>query len=294
MENLSYILYKYKDIISLLLAILIIVTSAELFYFKQPAEAHKLSSNENSLLLKMLYQIHVEALLVQTNFPLNKTLAHEHAINAAELLNKNWTNVVADRNIVANFLSPTLNDLNKLTESTNTSYSEIKGKVGALDSIISQFILLYMDDKLFYNTSIQALILAELLNEINDRYGKAFGVTINSSSMNMSPMTDKKPLNTMGMMVGNSINHMNTQTVSSMADYQTAQALSVQAKEIFNKNLKPIAPINATNANIELEQDINQLQNAIGSKAPVMDIMKIVHVQIHPILISTYNLQLKR
>ncbi len=75
-------------------------------------------------------------------------------------------------------------------------------------------------------------------------------------------------------------------------DYQSAQALAIKAKQIFDMNLKPIAPRNATNANLELEKDFDQLKNAIDNKAPILDIMKIVHAHIHPLLITTYNLQL--
>jgi hypothetical protein len=96
----------------------------------------------------MFYKIRVEALLVQSNFPFNKTLGHEHAKNAvAELLNKNWTNVVADKKIVANFFSPTLNSLDKLTESTtNTPYEEIKAEVNALNNMLFEFVLLYLNN----------------------------------------------------------------------------------------------------------------------------------------------------
>jgi len=58
-------------------------------------------------------------LYAASNFPFNRTLGHEHATNGAHLLNKNLTNVVTDRDIVANFFSPTLNSLDKLTECTS-------------------------------------------------------------------------------------------------------------------------------------------------------------------------------
>lgn len=290
------------------------ITSTEIIYYKQqPAYAHVLSSNENASLLEMFYKMRIEALLVQSNFPSNKTLAYEHAKNAAaELLNKNWTNVVADKKIVADLFSPVLNDLIKSsTESTtnNNSYEEIKGEVNALNNMLFEFVLLYLNsNNISYNSGLQALIIAEIANEINDKYGKAFGIIVNSSNMNMpmpmatttAPMHDKKQpsMNTMNMTITerNTNNHMSTQTelLKSVVDYQTAQALAIQAQDIFNKNLKPIAPMNATNANLELEKALNQLKNAIDSREPFTDIMKIVHIQIHPILISTYNLQLKR
>jgi hypothetical protein len=293
-----------------------VITSTEIIYYKQqPAYAHVLSSNENASLLEMFYKMRIEALLVQSNFPSNKTLAYEHAKNAAaELLNKNWTNVVADKKIVADLFSPVLNDLIKSsTESTtnNNSYEEIKGEVNALNNMLFEFVLLYLNsNNISYNSGLQALIIAEIANEINDKYGKAFGIIFNSSNMNMSmpmaaaaaaSMHDNKnqpSMNTMNMAIteNNTDNHTSTQTelLKSVVDYQTAQALTIQAQDILNKNLKPIAPMNATNANLKLEKDFDQLKNAIDKRAPFTDIMKIVHIQIHPILISTYKLQLKR
>ncbi|HJT49109.1 MAG TPA: hypothetical protein VJ729_13080 [Nitrososphaeraceae archaeon] len=38
---------------------------------------------------------------------------------------------------------------------------------------------------------------------------------------------------------------------------------------------------------------LNQLKAAIDNKAPFMDVMKIVHVQLHPTLITDYHLQLQ-
>ena len=118
-------------------------------------------------------------------------------------------------------------------------------------------------------------------------------------SSNTTTMHDKEPsmMNSMNMMMTgkNSDKPVTMQTeLRSVVDYQTAQALAIQVQEIFNKNLKPIAPMNLTNANIELEKDLNQLKNAIDTRAPVMDIMNIVHGQIHPLMMTTYNLQLKR
>jgi hypothetical protein len=298
----------HRSLISFLLFnLLIIITCTEFIYSNQSVYAHNLSPNENASLLELFYQIQTQTQLVQTNFPLNNMLAHEHSKDAiSELFSKNWTRVVADRNIVVNILSPSLNALNQLTESRNSSYSEIKGEVSLLNSILYRFISLYYGgNKVFYNSTIQALILAEIANDISDNYGKAFGITVKSSTMTMSPMAmnDKEPSvvnNTMNSMmmktmtVGKKSNHpMSSQTILNAADYQSAQALAIKAKLIFNKNLKPIAARNATDANLELEKDFDQLKNAIDNKAPIIDIMRIVHVQIHPLLITTYNLQLK-
>jgi hypothetical protein len=46
-------------------------------------------------------------------------------------------------------------------------------------------------------------------------------------------------------------------------------------------------------ANTKIENDLNQLKTAIDNKAPFADVMKIVHVQLHPTLITDYHLQLE-
>jgi hypothetical protein len=63
----------------------------------------------------------------------------------------------------------------------------------------------------------------------------------------------------------------------------------------LNKNLKPLAAAisKVTAANTQVEKDLGQLKSAIDNKAPFMDIMKVVYLELHPTLITAYNLRLK-
>jgi hypothetical protein len=83
--------------------------------------------------------------------------------------------------------------------------------------------------------------------------------------------------------------------LKNMTDHQTAQSLAAKAQDILNKNLKPLAAAatKVTAANTQVEKDLGQLKSAIDNRAPFMDVMKIVHLQLHPTLITAYNLQLK-
>jgi hypothetical protein len=82
--------------------------------------------------------------------------------------------------------------------------------------------------------------------------------------------------------------------IRNIREYQTAQALAGIAKDVFNKNLKAItSPSTLKVANTKIENDLNQLKAAIDNKAPFMDITKIIHIQLHPTLITAFNLQLK-
>jgi hypothetical protein len=87
----------------------------------------------------------------------------------------------------------------------------------------------------------------------------------------------------------------NNAIIKNITEYQIAQSLAAKAQEVFNHNLKPIAPSAASTsaANTQIQKVLSQLKTAIDNKAPFMDIMKIVHAQLHPTLITAYHLPLK-
>ena len=114
----------------------------------------------------------------------------------------------------------------------------------------------------------------------------------------------------MGMM-GNDSNANNNddsnRTLVNITAYQQAQGLAIRAQQIFNSDLKPRSSINvsssssSSSANTDtitavnkIGSDLIDLKNAIDSKASTMDVMKIVHGDIHPALLISYNLQLRR
>jgi len=52
-----------------------------------------------------------------------------------------------------------------------------------------------------------------------------------------------------------------------MTAYQTAQSMATIAQQVFDKDLKPIAPANATNSNSNIANYLSQLKNAVNNKA---------------------------
>ena len=78
-----------------------------------------------------------------------------------------------------------------------------------------------------------------------------------------------------------------------MTDYQSVQTLAAKAMEIFSVELKPMAPNNSSAFITNLENGLTQLNASIKNKASPMDIMMIVHTQIHPNLLEAYNLRLE-
>jgi hypothetical protein len=106
----------------------------------------------------------------------------------------------------------------------------------------------------------------------------------NMDSMNMSPST---------MMNEDNETKRNYSLVD-ITDYQSAQALAAKALEIFNVELKPMAPNNTTAFVANLENGLIQLNSSIRSKASPIDIMMIVHTQIHPNLLETFSLETEK
>jgi hypothetical protein len=76
------------------------------------------------------------------------------------------------------------------------------------------------------------------------------------------------------------------------ADYQSAQALANKALEFFKTKLAPMESSN--NRTAFIMNGLMQLNNSIKSKASPMDIMMIVHTQIHPYLMKMFGLQLQK
>jgi hypothetical protein len=159
------------------------------------------------------------------------------------------------------------------------------------------------------NPKTQALVLANLGNEIYNNYGAALGLppstVANMGGMSMPGMSmpSKGASMNMNTSSGNAMSGMNTMsepsamnqspaTIKNLTASQTAESLAAVAQQVFDNNLKPIAPSNATNSNSNIANYLNQLKNAVNNKASFMNVMELVHVKLHPTLIGAYNLRL--
>jgi hypothetical protein len=239
-----------------------------------------------------------------------------------------WAKEIGERNPrVAAELTSSLNSLRTAINtqskpastivSIDNSSNDIKTKVSRISDLLAEAISSRISKEVLNNSTTQALVLSRLANLIYFSYGRALGespATISNMAGMAMPGKGATSMNmNMNMNMNNNMKTNDNATMNSkmaapamrtsgnnnnaitknITEYQTAQSLAAKAQEVFNKNLKPIALSNTASANAQIEKDLNQLKTAIDNKGPFMDIMKIVHVQIHPILITTYNLPLK-
>ena len=292
--------------------------------------AHTFSENENALFLTLAHQIKAQIALAKNNFPTNPELAEQNANNAIDLLKQNdpvvnltWTSQISESNPkIAAQLTSALNSLKNATINQSKSASitsdmtpanDIKAKVDMINDILGEAVSSRLTKEQLNNSTIQALVIANLANEVYFSYGRAIGespstmsnmagmamsVKEASSSSSMSMGADMNMSNNNGTGMSSSMamstgTNSSSNSIKKVTEYQTAQAFAGIAKDVFNKNLKTVSSSTLKAANTEIENDLNQLNAAIDNKAPIMDIMKIVHIQLHPTFITAYHLQLK-
>ncbi len=332
-------LYSTVSILSTLFVITVVMTAV------LPAYGHTFSQNENSLFLTKMDQMHSQLQLVQNLLSTNATsggnntnntkFALIHAIEAAALLkqkdpvnNFTWNQEIAERNQrVANDLVRGLNDLttfidqnaspkgNSKVALANES-SSIQDKINNLGGLLDEAISARVAKDIVNNSTNQALVLANIGNEIFYSYGQALGfpypklanmvATMNMSAMSGNNMNmqgknmmqenmNNMNMNNMNMnsnkmpAMGNNVNILNE------SQYQNAQAYVKQAQEMVSKYLKSPASTNknmTSDVQSHLNKILSQLKTTIDNKGPFNTVMTLVHMQLHPTLISGHGLKL--
>ena len=177
-------------------------------------------------------------------------------------------------------------------------------------------------DKIEINSTTQPLAFADLVDSILINYGNAYAVDFDMTNMtNMAIMggnssdmmimsgiaddnnsnSNNSSMNMDSMNISSSSSSMNMDnktdrnySLVDITDYQSAQALATKALEIFNTKLKPIAPNNSSAFITNLENGLTELSDLIQRKVSPLDIMMIVHMQIHPNLLEAFNLPLRQ
>ena len=177
------------------------------------------------------------------------------------------------------------------------------------------------NDKIEVNSTTQPLAFADLVDSILINYGNAYAVDFDMTNMtNMAIMggnssdmmimsgiaddnnsnSNNSSMNMDSMNISSSSSSMNmdnktdrNNSLVDITDYQSAQALATKALEIFNTKLKPIAPNNSSALLTNLENGLTDLNASIRNKASSMDIMMIVHTQIHPNILQAFNLRME-
>lgn len=224
-------------------------------------------------------------------------------------------------------VSQLVNDLNKrLDQDATVRIAQLQPASsnfleGALKSLGSIFGGSNTNEEQDENTKLQATAFANVIDGMLINYGKAYRVGFDmtnmsnmvmngndssASSMVMSnPVTGNNSgtsnINSMNSSFNNMTGHAGEMSTGyslvNVSDYQSAQALAKKAFEVFSAKLKHTTMTNNKNVTgfvTNLENGLKQLNDSIAKKASPLDIMMIVHTQIHPNLLEGFNLQLRK
>jgi hypothetical protein len=298
----------------LLSSCLLIVTSSDL----KSASAHVFLSDKNASRLAIEHQLKAELKLINQNLVQSDyNLALRHLADITEIQTSN-------NNISSSFSIPNLDELHKLIESlpANPNQQQALLRINETIDYASRFldnqIVSEVDAQDLRNSTIQALNIANMTDEILREYATAYGIEpvssvvsiMNMNMPNMSSSANAPSAGSMGMN-GNGMKQLgatdssNISRVSkivNISNYQNAQGLALEALEAFRDDLKPLKLPTTTKSYLateirsssvsELEKGLSLLLHSIEDKKPYSDIMQIIHGPIHTNLFLAYDLKM--
>jgi hypothetical protein len=245
--------------------IVILLLGTTTIEYSPQVYAHYFTSDQSAEFLSLIHQIGAEINLINETFPSEIRFSYYHAKNAAELMNRTYH--------LTNAISP------------------------------ADFQLIYEEEQLNNddNSTIQALVVANIVDEILREYGDAFDVKYDLTNMSNMLITQsinvhgkESHLNSLGDNDGNEF------VLVSVGNYQSALALSRDVIKVFETKLSPLTQIediehNAGIASLsKVKGGLIELNNMVNNKALPENIMEIVHERIHPGLQLAYNLEIRK
>lgn len=265
--------------------------------YNNNAFAHDFDSDESSSFLALIESIKVELDLARINLASNSTISTEHAIHAHEHLDDRTVEEIAERNErLGRDLPAALEELH--VSIGNSSETEVQAKIQSINDLLDETLSVRIDREQLTNSTTQAVFVASLADGALEHYKEAYGLGSNESGHSDNETHDMSDSEESGMsmnetdnMAENVTDVAQSETITDIVSYQTAQGLADRALEIFNGTVKELAPANSTEAVAAIEAGLVRLNQSIAEKASPNEIELIVHSEIHPNLQQGYDLQ---
>jgi hypothetical protein len=254
--------------------------------------AHTFSGDESAAFLALTRQIQAELSLVQENLPSNITLSQQHAQDAVEHLDVNTTKELAERNkrVTDDLTSELTNLQNSLKATPVPSMANITDQLSNLNDTLAESISVRIEPDQLNNSTVKALALNDMLGEILEHYGGAYGIE-QTAEEEQSYSENKTSTSTTPTSTTANETNSNT-TIVNVADYQSAKAFASVAIEMFNE-LKSLAPSNASEVVSKLDSGLTELKQAINNQSSYDIVDEIVDSKIIPNLQAAFNFRLE-
>jgi hypothetical protein len=208
------------------------------------AYAHSFEQNDMSTFLALINRAQVELFLAISDFPANISLASEHTENAAKLIDVVYRmddDIVDDDDFMKRY-----------------------------DEVINS-----------RNSSIHALGIANIVDQVLIEYGKAYDIGYDLTNMS-NIVNDSNEL------------RRNLSSQVDLAHYQTALKLSERAYQAFKTlSRQPMSSGDDSAVLTKLEDSLADLSTMVRDNASGQDLMVVAHHNVHPNLQAAYGLKLK-
>src|SRR5919112_1046004 len=238
-----------KVALLLLLIIAMPIINSEIY-------GHTFTTDESVLFLTLVDKLKTHAKLTE-QFVIGNN--HESAIQHSNLLKQIYTKEINDEieeknERIANEISSFIN-IFSLLSSNNMTQSQIN------------------------NTTIQALRIATLVNDIDINYADSFSTQpYNMSTMGMDQHRQNSSAN-------------ESKDIQNYTAYQTAQELLVPVSQLFEE-IRSEKEISNQDKVTQLKEGIDNLTTIIEMKKPYNEVAKVIHGIIQPTLQELYNLKI--
>ena len=198
---------------------------------------------------------------------------------------------------MANELNSTLHQLLDQVQSSSDT-SQISQSVETINAILEEATSVRIDQNQLNNSTIQALVFANLVNSALQSYGTAFNIGIDLT--NMSTMHSEEDSVENNTLQKEDSNHElknvtnNLLNIVNFSSYESAVSFADYTLKKFNSEIKTSITENDTetqNYLKKLEDGLLELNTAIKNKENPMEVMEIVHTKIHPNLQILFNLK---
>lgn len=223
----------------------------------------------------------------------NDSLAQWHVSKSIQYWGANELDMVGRNDSgLSTQMSSSIDDLYSLVAQQSTDQNAANQKADALNQLFDKAEPEVISSSSLNNSTVQSLALVDVLNEVLRDYGTAIGSNVdltNMNNMNMSG-TSSSGNNMQGMSGMNGMSsHEPVTPIVNMAAYQSAQSLTDTAQAMFD-NLQSTAPSTASPYLAKAGTALGELKQKINSQGSGNDVMTVVHMQIHPNLISAFNI----
>lgn len=262
-----------KVALLLLLIIAIPIINSEIY-------GHTFTTDESVLFLNLVDKLKAHAKLIeQSILEDDYKSAIQHANLLKQLYSKEINDEIEEKNKrIANEISSIINTFTSL-QANNMTQSQIANTIQNLDAVLDESISVRISEDALNNSTIQALRLATLVNDIDISYANSFSIQpSNISTLGMGQHDENSSADV-------------SKDIQNHTAYQTAQGLLVPVSELF-EGIKLEKEISNPDKVTKLKDRFNNLTTIIEMKKPYNEVAKVIHGIIQPTLQELYNLKI--